>query len=153
MSLLRLEVISITQGAFTLGCSCCFGMVLNSQSKFETASTEAARAELASHCPLLTALWTRNLEDFMHPVLALPSIRQLLGVAIGEPCLTCQSKVFWPGLGRQTMPVLAVLLSQRYPKIKVGVIEEYYSVKACCCLVQNQDSDFTAFRNAWFTGS
>ena len=153
MSLLRLEVISITQGAFTLGCSCCFGMVLNSQSKFETASTEAARAELALHCLLLTALWTRNLEDFMHPVLALPSVRQLLGVAIGEPRLTCQSKVFWPGLVRQTMPVLAVLLSQRYPKIKVDVIEEYYSVEACCCLVQNQDSDFTAFRNAWLSGS
>ena len=153
MSLLRLEVISITQGAFTLGCSCCFGMELNSQSKFETTSTEATRAELASHCPLLTVLWTRNLEDFMLPVLALPSIRLQLGVAIDEPCLTCQSKVFWPSLGRQTMPVLAVLLSQRYPKIKVGVIEEYYSVEACCYLVQNRDSDFTAFRNAWLSGS
>ena len=153
MSLLRPVVISIAQGAFTLGCLCYFRMVLNSQSKFETASTEAARVAPTSHCPLLTVLWTRNLEDFMHPVLALPSVRQLLGVAIGEPRLTCQSKVFWPGLVRQTMPVLAVLLSQRYPKIKVGVIEEYYSVEACCCLVQNQDSDFTAFRNAWLSGS
>ena len=153
MSLLRLEVISITQGAFTLGCSCCFGMVLNSQSKFEIASTEAARVELTSHCPLLTVLWTRNQEDFKHLVLAHPSFRQLLGVAISEPCLTCQQKVFWPGLGRQTMPVLAVLLSQRYPTIKAGAVEEYYSVEACCCLVQNQDSDFTAFRNAWLSGS
>ena len=89
----------------------------------------------------------------MHPVPVPPSFHHLLGAVISGPCLTCQSKVFWPGLGRQTMPVLAVLLSQRYPTIKAGAVEEYYSVEACCCLVQNQDLDFTAFRNARLSGS
>ena len=87
----------------------------------------------------------------MHPVPVPPSFHHLLGAVISGPCLTCQSKVFWPGLGRQTMPVLAVLLSQRYPKTKVGVIGEYYFVDVCCYLVQNQDSDFTAFKNAWLS--